>query len=149
MMSTENLFASTASNERKFWGFALVKKIVQDCETFASVMPVVFGPNMMRCLINHCRTSDRYLHRVAIGVLQSINSSAKTKPDLITLYLGILLGKNGSYDFDKITNHKTVEKLLQSAVREFGNVTQKPVFIEEVLAALKRGFETPVERESE
>ena len=65
---TESLFASTASPERKYWGFQVFQKALP--RVSADDMPMLFTKNFMRSWINHLSNSDRYLHKAARQVVR-------------------------------------------------------------------------------
>ena len=66
---TESLFASTASPERKYWGFQVFQKALP--RVSGADMPMLFTKNFMRSWINHLSNSDRYLHKAARQVVRS------------------------------------------------------------------------------
>lgn len=109
---TENLFSSTASRERKFWGFLLFQRVVEDAASFGKLFPSVFSHNLVRCLINHVQEQDRFLHRAADKSLKVLISATETKPKLLEIFLPRLIGGNGNYNFDRITKTKTIDRLL-------------------------------------
>jgi DNA polymerase phi len=111
-LMTENLFSSTASRERKFWGFLLFQRVVEDAESFGKLLPSIFSHNLLRCLINHVQEQDRFLHRAADKSLKVMIQAADVKPKLLEVFLPRLIGGNGSYNFDRITKTKTIDKLL-------------------------------------
>ncbi|KAF8852497.1 putative DNA polymerase V [Acephala macrosclerotiorum] len=108
----ENLFSSTASRERKFWGFLLFQRVVEDAESFGKLLPSVFSHNLVRCLINHVQDKDRFLHRAADKSLKVLIQAAEAKPKLLETFLPQLISGNGNYNFDRITSTKTIERLL-------------------------------------
>ncbi|KUJ18593.1 uncharacterized protein LY89DRAFT_706332 [Mollisia scopiformis] len=108
----ENLFSSTASRERKFWGFLLFQKIIDDAESFNKLLPSVFSHNLVRCLINHVQEEDRFLHRAADKSLKVLIQAAEAKPKLLETFLPQLISGNGNYNFDRITKTKTIDRLL-------------------------------------
>ena len=111
-MVIENLFASTASRERKFWGFLLFQKILQDPTTFSKLFPIIFSKNLVRCLINHIQEKDRFLNRAADKSLKVLLQTVESDPQTLPAILQQLIGRNGTYNFDRVTKTKTVEKLL-------------------------------------
>ncbi|KAE8441460.1 hypothetical protein EG329_004953 [Mollisiaceae sp. DMI_Dod_QoI] len=108
----ENLFSSTASRERKFWGFLLFQRVIEDAESFGKLLPSVFSHNLVRCLINHVQEQDRFLHRAADKSLKVLVQAAEVKPKLLESFLPRLIGGNGNYNFDRITKTKTIDRLL-------------------------------------
>lgn len=59
----ESLFSTTASAERKYWGFQVFQKALH--RVTAENMPMLFTKNFMRTWINHLSHHDRYLHKIA------------------------------------------------------------------------------------
>ncbi|KAK0108516.1 DNA-directed DNA polymerase [Cadophora gregata] len=108
----ENLFSSTASRERKFWGFLLFQKVVENATSYGKVLPSVFSHNLVRCLINHVQEKDRFLHRAADKSLKVLISAVEANPKLLVTILPCLIGGHGTYNFDRVTKTKTVERLL-------------------------------------
>jgi DNA polymerase phi len=108
----ENLFSATASRERKFWGFLLFQKVIQDPVPFVKLLPSIFSHNLVRCLINHVQEKDRFLHGAANKSLKILIQTVETNPKLLSTVLPRLLGGYGTYNFDKVTKTKTVERLL-------------------------------------
>lgn len=111
----DSLFSASASDERKHWGFSLASKAIREAP--GDLIPDIFSPNFMRCLINQLALPERILHRVAQKVLKAIHSRAEAEP-WTTAYLVVgLIRLNGVVNFDQVTKTKTVEKLLvQSSV---------------------------------
>jgi DNA polymerase phi len=66
----------------------------------------------VRCLINHIQEKDRFLNRAADKSLKVLIRSVETDPKLLVIILPRIIGGYGTYNFDKITKTKTVEKLL-------------------------------------
>ncbi|RDL29892.1 uncharacterized protein BP5553_10519 [Venustampulla echinocandica] len=108
----ENLFSSTASRERKYWGFLLFQKMFQDPALYGNLLPVVFSHNLVRCLINHVQEKDRFLNRAADKSLKVMIQAAEADPQIVITILPRLIGGNGNYNFDKVTKTKTIDKLL-------------------------------------
>ncbi|KAH7364707.1 DNA polymerase phi-domain-containing protein [Rhexocercosporidium sp. MPI-PUGE-AT-0058] len=108
----ENLFSSTASRERKFWGFLLFQKVVEDATSYGKLLPSVFSHNLVRCLINHVQEKDRFLHRAADKSLKVLISAVEANPKLLVTILPCLIGGHGTYNFDRVTKTKTIERLL-------------------------------------
>jgi DNA polymerase phi len=117
----ENLFSATASRERKFWGFLLFQKVIQDHVSFAKLLPSVFSHNLVRCLINHVQEKDRFLHGAANKSLKVLIQTVEANPKLLSSTLPRLIGGYGTYNFDKVTKTKTVERLL--GMVDDGNAT--------------------------
>ena len=70
----ESLFSVAASNERKYWGFAIFKKALPRVK--AADLPMLFTKNFMRTWINHLSHPDRYLHSFAKQIASPIIASA-------------------------------------------------------------------------
>jgi DNA polymerase phi len=68
--STESLFSSTSSPERKYWGFQVFQKALQ--RVSQNDMPLLFTKNFMRSWINHLSQKDRYLHKIARQVVREL-----------------------------------------------------------------------------
>ena len=66
----------------------------------------------MRCLINHVQDQDRFLNRAADKSLKVLIRSVETDPKLLVTVLPRIIGGYGTYNFDRVTKTKTVEKLL-------------------------------------
>ncbi|KAK7689133.1 hypothetical protein QCA50_007824 [Cerrena zonata] len=112
----ESLFSSTASPQRKYWGFQIFQKALSRIS--ASDLPMVFTKNFMRSWINHLSNSDRYLHKIAKQVANDIQNLVKKDPTLGFALLLQLTGVHGSHQFDKLTRTKTVESILTSMDNE-------------------------------
>lgn len=112
-MNTENLFAATASNERKYWGFLLFQKVLEHAEVYDEVLPSIFSQNLFRCIINQLQSEDRFLHRVADKSLKVLLAAVEGNPKLLTTVLPHLIGGNGTYNFDRVTKTKSIERLLK------------------------------------
>lgn len=86
--------------------------MVQNLISNLKLVPTLFSHNLVRCLINHVHQKDRFLHRAADKSLKSLIQAMEAHPQTLATILPCLLGGNGSYNFDKVTNTKTVERLL-------------------------------------
>jgi DNA polymerase phi len=76
----ESLFPDSASNERKYWGFAIFKKALPRLK--AADLPMLFTKNFLRTWINHLSRPDRYLHAFAKQIASGITASAMSvRPD--------------------------------------------------------------------
>jgi DNA polymerase phi len=106
------LFSATASRERKFWGFLLFQKVLQTPDSYAKLFPSIFSHNLVRCLINHSQDKDRFLYRAAEKTLKVLLQTAEAKPKTLVAILPGLIGRHGTYNFDKVTKTKTIERLL-------------------------------------
>ncbi|PGH19231.1 hypothetical protein AJ80_04096 [Polytolypa hystricis UAMH7299] len=124
------LFAAASSDERKFWGFLLFCKVLEEAPIqFASL---VFTKNFLRRLMNQLAVEDRYLHKIALKALRSIQTRVSKEPEFMLPALKGLLGPTGAANFDQITKTKTVEKIIATATPS----TLDPVirFLEEMIA---------------
>ncbi|OBZ75369.1 DNA polymerase V, partial [Grifola frondosa] len=113
---SESLFASTASPERKYWGFQVFQKALS--RVGAGDLPMLFTKNFMRTWINHLSNSDRYLHKAARQVATEIQTVVLKNPTIGFTLILQLTGVNGSRQFDKLTRTKTVESILTSMDNE-------------------------------
>lgn len=129
---SESLFSSTASPERKYWGFQVFQKALHLVSE--DNMPMLFTKNFMRTWINHLSKQDRYLHKAAkqtvdISSLQGfwwsltthtyaqvaeIQTFVQRNPKLGFALILQLTGVHGSQQFDKITKTKTVESIIST-----------------------------------
>ncbi|KAI9456638.1 DNA polymerase phi-domain-containing protein [Lactarius psammicola] len=110
---TESLFSVSASNERKYWGFAIFKKALPRVK--AEDLPMLFTKNFMRTWINHLSHPDRYLHSFAKQIASpatDIHSIVQKDPSLGFAFVLQLSGIHGSQRFDKLTRTRTVESIL-------------------------------------
>ncbi|KAF8061577.1 DNA polymerase phi-domain-containing protein [Lyophyllum atratum] len=108
----ESLFSSTASAERKYWGFQVFQKALP--RVTKDSMPMLFTKNFMRTWINHLSHQDRYLHKIARQAATDVQAFVQSNPQLGFALIIQLTGVNGSQQFDRLTKTKTVEKLLTS-----------------------------------
>ncbi|KAL9124859.1 MAG: hypothetical protein Q9217_005864, partial [Psora testacea] len=112
----DNLFAGTASEERKFCGFVLVQQTLLEVPSLQ--ISEIFSPNFMRCLINQLASPDRYLHRAAEKTRKAVIERARSDSSTIASILASLLTPpNGDINFDGATKTKTVEALLSQATK--------------------------------
>jgi DNA polymerase phi len=102
----EGLFAGSASAERKYWGFEILILFIQHLRHVNSL----FSANLMRCLINQLSQSDRFLNKVAKRVVATIQTVAKSRPDLSAEIIESLL--KVAPNFDNITKSKTIEDMI-------------------------------------
>ncbi|KAJ9648911.1 DNA-directed DNA polymerase [Coniosporium tulheliwenetii] len=109
----DNLFSSTASHERKSWGFQLFSKMLLTAPGW--VLPAAFSQNLMRSLINQINDKERYLHSAAEGSLKAMKSRVSREPELATAIIAGLLSEHGSINFDKVTKTKAVENIMALA----------------------------------
>ncbi|CZT47188.1 related to DNA polymerase V [Rhynchosporium secalis] len=143
----DNLFSDKASSERKFWGFLLFQKIVEDPTSYGKLLPSVFSRNLVRCLINQVQGKDRFLHRAAEKSLKVLISAVEAKPKLLVLILPCLIGGHGTYNFDRLTKTKTVERLL-SLVEDSTAAAVIDILVEPALS-ISGDDEKEVEKEAE
>ncbi|KAK6581733.1 hypothetical protein PZA11_005430 [Diplocarpon coronariae] len=131
----ENLFSSTASRERKYWGFLLFQKILKEATSYGKLLPSVFSHNFIRCLINHVQESDRFLHQAANKSLNVLVHAVESNPEILATILPCLISGHGAYNFDRISKTKTVEKLLSlvadSNVASIIGILKEPVLLVE------------------
>ncbi|WEW58089.1 DNA-directed DNA polymerase [Emydomyces testavorans] len=104
------LFAASSSEERKYWGFLVFMKVVN--EGPKEIVGSIFTKNFVRSLINQLSGDDRYLHRIAQKAAKSIQTRGVTDPEFINLALQGLMGPAGAVNFDQVTKTKTIEKLI-------------------------------------
>ncbi|ORY60225.1 DNA polymerase phi-domain-containing protein [Pseudomassariella vexata] len=126
----DGLFSKNASEAQKFRGFMIFQKFLQGFATAKIVLAKdFFSRNLSKCLVNQAKTEDRYLHRAALKSLKTIETTVETEPTLLIPVLRELLAL--AYDFDHLTNTKTVEKLLQFVtpdnVKTILNMLREPV----------------------
>ncbi|EJU05480.1 hypothetical protein DACRYDRAFT_98198 [Dacryopinax primogenitus] len=108
----DSLFASTASDIRKAWGFQVVAKVLPRAP--AAQLPLIFTPNFMRTWINHLSKQDRYLHKAATTLVEDIRKVAQENPSVAYTLIAQLTGKHGNKRFDAITKTKTVQSLVEA-----------------------------------
>ncbi|KAI0263807.1 DNA polymerase phi-domain-containing protein [Gloeopeniophorella convolvens] len=106
----ESLFAGSASNERKYWGFVIFQRALSRVK--AADLPMLFTKNFMRTWINHLSHFDRYLHSFAKQIATSILAAVQKDPALGFAFILQLTGVHGNQQFDKLTKTKTVESIL-------------------------------------
>lgn len=78
-------------------------------------LPALFGPNLMRTLINQSKKEDRFLHSAALNALHAIQARVEKEPIFSLPVFVALTSKHGIIDFDKITKTKTLETVLLCA----------------------------------
>ena len=110
---SDGLFASTSSEERKYWGFVLFVKVLN--EGPLQQASLVFTKNLVRCVMNQLAVEDRYLHRMATKAAKSIHARVSRESGFAAAAVGGLMGPTGSPNFDQITKTKTVEKIVTEA----------------------------------
>ncbi|ODM17452.1 hypothetical protein SI65_07127 [Aspergillus cristatus] len=107
------LFASASSEERKYWGFLLFVKVLN--ESPLQQASLVFTRNLVRCLMNQLAVEDRYLHRMATKSAKTIQTRVSKEPAFAAAAIKGLMGSAGSVNFDQVTKTKTVEKIAVEA----------------------------------
>ncbi|KAL4877544.1 DNA polymerase phi-domain-containing protein, partial [Aspergillus karnatakaensis] len=107
------LFASASSEERKYWGFLLFNKVLN--EQGPQLASLVFTKNLVRCLMNQLAVEDRYLHRMAVKAAKTIQARVSKEPEFAAAAVTGLMGPAGSVIFDQVTKTKTVEKIVSEA----------------------------------
>jgi DNA polymerase phi len=110
------LFASASSDERKFWGFLLFNKVLN--EGSSEHASHVFTKNLVRCLMNQLAVEDRYLHRMAVKASKAIPARVSKEPSFAATAVRGLIQTSGTLNFDQATKTKTVEKIVSEANRE-------------------------------
>ncbi|KAJ3738836.1 DNA polymerase phi-domain-containing protein, partial [Lentinula detonsa] len=108
----ESLFSSTASPERKYWGFQVFQKALP--LVAKDNIPMLFTKNFMRTWINHLSKQDRFLHKAAKQTAAEVQVFVQRNPKLGFALILQLTGAHGSQQFDKITRTKTVESIVSS-----------------------------------
>ncbi|OCK79185.1 hypothetical protein K432DRAFT_300397 [Lepidopterella palustris CBS 459.81] len=106
----DNLFSSSASLERKAWGFQILGKMVTAAPEWA--IPGLFSPNLMRSLINHRNNSERFLHNAAMVPLKELQARVQKDPGIAASIVVALTSKNGTVKLDQLTKTKTLENIL-------------------------------------
>lgn len=86
--------------------------MIQDHISSTTLLASTFTHNLVRCLINHVQSEDRFLHRVADKSIKILVRAVEENPDALPIVLQGLIDGNGVYAFDRITKTKTIEKLL-------------------------------------
>ncbi|KAF1832475.1 hypothetical protein BDW02DRAFT_426123 [Decorospora gaudefroyi] len=105
-----NLFSSSASHERKAWGFKLLSSMI--ARVPESAVSALFSPNLMRTLINQSKKEDRFLHSAALSALASVQLRIDQNNSIALPIFVALTTKHGSIEFDRITKTKILEQVL-------------------------------------
>ena len=128
----ESIFSATSSHERKYTGFQLMESALKQAPDVDKLH--LFTKNFIRVWINQLSKKDRYLHKAALKLVcpddptihcscyadavpfqaSTVHGVVKESPSTGFPLVVRLLGPNGSRDFDRITNTKTVEVILGS-----------------------------------
>ncbi|KAL8771894.1 MAG: hypothetical protein Q9209_002832 [Squamulea sp. 1 TL-2023] len=108
----EHLFASTSSDERKYWGFLLFQQVFGGAPRI--FLQALFSPNFMRCLTNQLASKERYLHRAAERTIKTIMKRANLEPSVAAIAMSGLLADSldKTLSFDSLTKTKTVDRLM-------------------------------------
>ena len=139
------LFATSSSEERKYWGFLLFQRMVSNAPV--NLLCDLFTQSLMRCLTNQLASPERYLHRAAEKSIKAILARARLSPDSKAPFLTALLDPaNGDINFDKITKTKTVENLtslvddpaFEHVVKVYEDLVLRPGVEDEKTAASRR-----------
>lgn len=107
------LFASSSSEERKYWGFLLFIKVLNEAPL--QQVNLVFTKNLVRSLTNQLAVEARYLHNMAVKAAKSIQSRVSRDPEFAACAVSGLMGPSGAINFDQITKTKTIEKIVMEA----------------------------------
>ncbi|CAG8051443.1 unnamed protein product [Penicillium olsonii] len=140
------LFAAASSDERKYWGFLLFSRLINDGA--AQQASHTFTKNLMRCLANQLAVEDRYLHRMAVKAAKAIQTRVSREPEFAAVAIRGLMGTSGTLNFDQATKTKTVEKIVAEANHEaleeivpfFEKLIQNPGTTDEKTSATNRQF---------
>ncbi|KAJ5605804.1 hypothetical protein N7510_008585 [Penicillium lagena] len=138
------LFASASSDERKYWGFLLFVRVLNDGTPQQASH--VFTKNLVRCLMNQLAVEDRYLHRMAVKASKAIQGRVSKEPGFAAAAVHGLMGTGGAINFDQATKTKTIEKTVaeanQTALQEivplFEQLIQRPGTTDDKTAASHR-----------
>ncbi|KAJ5701853.1 hypothetical protein N7488_009401 [Penicillium malachiteum] len=140
------LFAASSSDERKYWGFLLFNKILNEGSPQQAAQ--VFTKNLVRCLTNQLAVEDRYLHRMAVKASKAIQTRVSKEPGFAAAAVSGLMGTAGAVNFDQATKTKTIEKIVADANNEaledivpvFGKLLSNPGADDDKTAASNRQF---------
>jgi len=138
------LFSSTASHERKAWGFKLLSSMVSRVPDWA--VSALFSPNLMRTLINQSKKNDRFLHSAALTALSAVQARVEREPSSALPIFVALTTKYGSIEFDRTTKTKTLEQILLLAddeslrkiVRHLNSLVLRPDSDDQAVADSRR-----------
>ncbi|KAF1942493.1 hypothetical protein EJ02DRAFT_433922 [Clathrospora elynae] len=139
-----NLFSSSASHERKAWGFKLLSSMVTRVPKWA--VSALFSPNLIRTLINQSKKDDRFLHSAALAALSAVQFRVEQVDGSALPIFVALTSKFGSIEFDRITKTKTLEQILLSAddeslrkiVRHLNSLVLRPESEDQAVADSRR-----------
>ncbi|ORY11817.1 DNA polymerase phi-domain-containing protein [Clohesyomyces aquaticus] len=139
-----NLMSSSASHEKKSWGFKLLAKMATSAPQWA--LPALFSPNLMRSLLNQSKKEDRFLHAAAQASLKAIQARVLREPSAAAPIFTALTSKNGNLELDRITKTKTLgdivlstdDETLTKVVRHLGSLILRPDSQDETIAETRR-----------
>ncbi|KAL4895395.1 DNA polymerase phi-domain-containing protein [Aspergillus ambiguus] len=140
------LFAAASSEERKYWGFLLFFKVLN--ERPLNLASQVFTKNLVRCLTNQLAVEDRYLHKMAAKAAKTMQTRVSKEPEFAAACISGLMGSAGAVNFDQATKTKTVEKIvveanldaLKQIVPLFEKLVALPATNDSKIAASNRQF---------
>ncbi|GAB5585522.1 DNA-directed DNA polymerase [Umbelopsis nana] len=130
----ESLFEANSSHERKYWGFQLVEKVMNQVPTDQTVF--VFTDNFMRTFINNMSSEDRFLSKAARHTMHEIEKLCSKDSNIGFGLIAQLVGKYGNQKFDKAIRTKMIDTLLAN---------MDAAGIKSYLAFLTKCFLTPDE----
>ncbi|CDK24243.1 unnamed protein product [Kuraishia capsulata CBS 1993] len=111
----QQLFALSASPERKFTGFELFRFLIQSPQLPPDQVNAIFSPNFLRTLINQSAKQDRTLNKISELVLKTIVQVSSEFPKKAFPILKALLSKPvGTINFDRLSKSRTVEQIVNS-----------------------------------
>ncbi|KAL5357499.1 DNA polymerase phi-domain-containing protein [Aspergillus floccosus] len=140
------LFAAASSEERKYWGFLLFVKVLN--ERPLKMASQVFTKNLVRCLTNQLAVEDRYLHKMAVKATKTMQTRVSKEPEFAAACISGLMGSAGAVNFDQATKTKTIEKIvveanldaLKQIVPLFEKLVASPATSDPKIAASNRQF---------
>ncbi|KAF3387474.1 DNA polymerase V [Penicillium rolfsii] len=140
------LFASSSSDERKYWGFLLFNKVLN--EGSSQQANYIFTKNLVRCLTNQLAVEDRYLHKMAVKATKAIQTRVSKEPGFAASAVRGLMRTSDIVNFDQATKTKTIEKIVADANSDalteiiplFEKLILNPGTTEEKAAASNRQF---------
>lgn len=110
LTQTDNLFALSASHERRLWGFKLFSTLIATAPAWS--LRSLFSPNLMRSWRNQTKKDDRFLHSAAQSALRAIPLRVQQEPASGLPIIEALTTKHGRDDNDRFTHQKTLEQIL-------------------------------------
>lgn len=109
----ESLFSTSSSEERKFHGFLLfIKALDQITPSSPQHLAALFTKNFMRSFINQISDTSRYLNKVATKCSRALLAKAEAATWSAPIIVTQLITNNGTPTFDSLTKGKHVEKIL-------------------------------------